>query len=248
MTDQPDGPTIDEIVIGDEPQAWRAIGFEVDADDVIRLGQVRLRLVGRGAGSRIRGWSMRDLTGSLGTDDLDGLDGLPTTTSTRPAAEPAAHPLGAVSIDHVVVYSPDRLRTTAALESVGFPARRVRHTDSYGAPMSQTFFRAGEVIIELVSLEADPAAADPEAPDPPVPAARAEVPEPASFFGLALTVTDLDAAAARLGEGMGSIKPAVQAGRRIATLRHRDLGLSVATALMSPEGGRPAEPGGRPTS
>ncbi|MEQ1787164.1 MAG: glyoxalase, partial [Acidimicrobiales bacterium] len=55
------------------------------------------------------------------------------------------------------------------------------------------------------------------------------------FFGLAITVADLDAVAVQLGDHLGSIKDAVQDGRRIATLRHRDLGMSVATALMSPE-------------
>ena len=34
------------------------------------------------------------------------------------------------------------------------------------------------------------------------------------------------------GEHLGRIKDAVQPGRRIATLRHRDLGLSVAIAFM----------------
>ena len=37
------------------------------------------------------------------------------------------------------------------------------------------------------------------------------------------------------GDHLGAAKDAVQDGRRIATLRHRDLGMSVATALMSPE-------------
>ena len=36
-----------------------------------------------------------------------------------------------------------------------------------------------------------------------------------------------------LGENLGTAKDAVQEGRRIATLRHEQLGLSVATAFMS---------------
>ena len=64
-------------------------------------------------------------------------------------------------------------------------------------------------------------------------------PEPGAgdpgFFGLAITVSDLDATAALLGPHLGDPKDAVQEGRRIATLRHRDLGMSVATAFMSPE-------------
>ncbi len=216
MDDGAPRPTIDEIVIGDDPGAWADAGFTVDDDGVCRVGQVRLRLVGGEGGRRIRCWSIRDLLDP--GPDIDDLDGLPTRASSAPVAEPAAHPIGATAIDHVVVASPDRARTTAAFEQVGFRALRVRQTDSYGAPMSQTFFRAGEVLIELVSL------------DEPGPGSAG----PAGFFGLALTVADLDGAAARLGDGLGQIKPAVQEGRRIATLRHRDLGLSVATALMSP--------------
>jgi hypothetical protein len=48
-------------------------------------------------------------------------------------------------------------------------------------------------------------------------------------------VADIDAAAALLGEHTGRVKDAVQRGRRITTLRHRDLGISVSTALMSPK-------------
>ena len=96
------------------------------------------------------------------------------------------------------------------------PSRLTRHTDTYGAPFQQTFFRAGEVLVELIG---------PEEPSGD---------GPATFFGLAFTVTDLDAAADLLGDALGNAKDAVQPGRRIATLRHKLLGISVAIALMSP--------------
>jgi hypothetical protein len=82
--------------------------------------------------------------------------------------------------------------------------------------MKQVFFRLGEVILELVG--------QPEATGD----------GPPGFFGLAITVDDLDALAGQLGDRLGTIKDAVQEGRRIATLRHRDIGMSVATAFMSP--------------
>jgi hypothetical protein len=209
------GVTIDEIVVGDPPEAWVAAGFAVDDDGACRIGRVRVRLVGRENGKRILGWSLRDVpTGAL---DGGSLDGLPTTASTADPAEPAVHPNGAAYIDHVVVLCPDLARTAGAVESLGLARRGERDTDTYGAPMRQVFFRLGEVILELVG-----------SPD-----AAGE--GTAGFFGLALTVEDLDATAALLGEHLGDPKDAVQAGRRIATLRHRDLGMSVATALMSPE-------------
>jgi hypothetical protein len=207
-------PTIDEILVGDPPEAWEAAGYAVDADGTCRIGTVRVRLVGRDGGKRILGWSLRDVpaAGLAG----DRLDGLPTTRSTAAPAQPATHPNGARHIDHVVLLSPDLARTTAALAQVGLEPRGERETDTYGAPMRQVFFRLGEVILELIGGpergEGDP-----------------------GFFGLAVSVDDLDATAELLGDHLGAAKDAVQEGRRIATLRHRELGMSVATAFMSPE-------------
>jgi hypothetical protein len=210
------GITIDEITVADPPEAWAAAGFAVDDDGVCRIGRVRVRLVGRDHGKRIVGWSLRGAPeGAL----ADGLDGLPTTASEAPAPEPGAHANGALSIDHVVLISPDLARTTKAIEGIGLPLRNQRDSDTYGAPMRQHFFRLGEVVLELIG---SPETAGEGSP---------------GFFGFAHTVADLDAAGALLGEHLGSVKEAVQPGRRIATLRHKELGMSVATALMSPEPG-----------
>ncbi len=145
------------------------------------------------------------------------LDGLPTAASDAPPGPPARHPNGATHIDHVVVLSPHLDRTAAVLTELGLDRRGERESDTYGAPMRQLFYRLGEVILELVG---QPDVAGDGAP---------------GFFGLAVTVEDLDAASRLLGDGLGAAKEAVQHGRQIATLRHRDLGMSVATALMSPE-------------
>jgi hypothetical protein len=211
-------PAIAEIVVGDEPDSWRAGGFTVDDDGGCRVGTVRVALVGRDQGKRILSWSLRDaLPGSL---DDGHVDGLATELDQHPAAAPADHPNGVTSIDHIVLATGDPARTTAALEKVGLAPLRVRRTDTYGAPMSQTFFRAGEVIVELIGPD-----------DPPDDGTAG----PAAFFGLAYTVADLDATAGLLGEALGTPKDAVQPGRRIATLRHKQLDMSVATAFMTAE-------------
>ena len=82
--------------------------------------------------------------------------------------------------------------------------------------MEQRFFRIGEVILELIGK---PGAHDDG---------------PATFWGVALTVDDLDAAATLLGDDLGPITDAVQRGRRIATLRHEALGLGVPIAFLTP--------------
>jgi hypothetical protein len=207
--DTPDAPRLDELVVADSPESWETAGFAVDDDGTCRIGSVRVRLVGRSRGRRILEWSLR------GVDD-GPIDGIPTRSSERELCRPADHPNGSVNIDHVVLLTPDNARTTAAFESFGLRARRVRETDQYGAPFLQTFFRAGEVIVELIG---------PEQPSGD---------GACTFFGLAHTVRDLAATKAVLGEHLGEIKDAVQPGRRIATLRHGPLGMSVATAFMSP--------------
>lgn len=211
----PSAITVDEIVVADTPESWTAAGFSVDDDGVCRIGTVRVRLIGRDEGKRIRRWSLRGLApGAL--DAEGGLDGLDTAVSDREPAVPAEHPNGVELIDHVVLVTPNQQRTITAIEALGLPAKRTRETDTYGAPFLQTFFRCGEVILELIG---------PEEPSGDGPAA---------FFGIAYAVTDLDALAALLGDALGPIKEAVQPGRRIATLRHKQVDMSVATAFMSP--------------
>jgi len=69
------------------------------------------------------------------------------------------------------------------------------------------FVRFGELVVEVV-----------QAGGPP------------RFWGLTVVVADLDSLAGPL---LGSARPAVQPGRRIATVS-RDAGLSVALALITP--------------
>jgi len=206
-------PELDSIVVADPPEAWEAAGFAVDADGTCRVGQVRVRLVGRDAGTRIVAWSLRDVP-----EGITEVDGLPTTASADPPCEPAEHPNGALSLDHVVVLTPDTERTVGVLGSLGIDLRRQREVpaEQYGFEAQQSFFRVGEPVLELLG---------PRTPNGD---------GPAGFFGLAWTVADLDAAAARIGPALGRIKDAVQPGRQIATLRHKEVGASVATAFMSP--------------
>jgi hypothetical protein len=206
--------TIDELVIGDPPQAWAAAGFTVDPDGMCRVGAVRLRLDGDHDGRWIKRWSLRGITHlAEGT-----IDGLPTTSSDEPTPEPAEHDNGTTAIDHLVVLTPDVDRTVTAIEAAGIERRRTRliGPEQYGFAARQTFFRLGGVILELIGPE-EPAGD-----------------RPARFYGLAFTVHDIDALPARFGDSLGHVKDAVQPGRRIATLRHKTLGLSVAVAFMSP--------------
>jgi hypothetical protein len=209
-------PALTELVVGDEASAWEAAGFAVDADRVVIAGVV-VRLAGtddpRGRG--VLGWSLAGLAGDGPTD----LDGLPTTRAEGSAPAPAAsgtHPNGTVSIDHVVVMSPDLGRTVDRFAAAGLEVRRTRDVGTPDAPRRQVFFWVGDVILELVG------------PVEPVGDG------PSRLWGLAFTVDDLDHTAEVLGERVGRVKDAVQRGRRITTLRHRDLDITVPIAFMSP--------------
>ncbi len=196
------------------PESWAAAGFEVRGRKVV-LGRTVLQLTGSGGG--FEGWSLDGVEGSI-----DGLATAPEATDPRSAAvvTPASveHPNGIVRIDHVVVRSGDCDRTIAAFELAGLEVRGGRSTNSYGAPMRQTFLWAGDVIVELMGPDLGEPTTD----------------EPASIFGLALVAEDLDKTAAALGELMGTPRDAVQQGRRIAGLRVAPLGIPLPLAVMSP--------------
>jgi hypothetical protein len=207
-------PTINELTLADEPESWAALGFAVSGDHC-RLGAVQLRFAGAGAGRGIVGWSLREIASTE-------LDGLPTSRSDVPAAgEPAgAHPNGVLAIDHVVAVSPSLDRTVASLQAAGLDLRRRREEPTPAGAPRQAFFRLGEVILEVV-----------QEPDEVLERAGGRD-RHAFFWGLALRVADLERTVEGLGERAGSIRSAVQPGRRIATLG-RSAGLGIPVALMS---------------
>jgi hypothetical protein len=205
--------TIDELTIADEPQQWEQLGFTV-ADGVCQLASVRVRLAGHDAGRGILGWSLRDLKSTE-------LDGLPTTASQDQPPPPAApHPNGVLAIDHIVAFSPSFQRSVSAIEQAGLDLRRIREEPTPAGAPRQAFFRLGSEILELVQ----------EPQEAVESGGGAE--RPARFWGLALLVADIERTVEALGEHCGQARPAVQPGRRIATLR-RSAGLAVPIALMS---------------
>ncbi|HEX5376070.1 MAG TPA: hypothetical protein VFW48_07920 [Solirubrobacterales bacterium] len=207
------GVSIDELTVADEAAAWEALGFALEGDICV-LGDVRIRLAGAEAGKGLTGWSLRGFEGGE-------LDGRPTARSDRPppAGQPA-HPNGITAIDHVVAISSDLDRTVAALRAAGLDLRRIREEPTPAGAPRQAFFRLGAVILEVV-----------QAPEGAI--ERTGGDRPAFFWGLAFVTPDLDATVAGLGNRVGEVRPAVQPGRRIATLR-RSAGLSVPVALMTP--------------
>ncbi len=203
------GPALVALDLAGPPDPWVAIGLMV-ADAVAQVGDVTLRFGLEGEGAT--GWALRGVEGPA---DLDGLRTLWLPEPVTPSA-PVEHGLGAIAVDHVVVTTPDPDRTFSRFQDAGLALRRERAAGSEERPLRQGFFRHGEATIEVVGPRT--VAGD----------------GPARFWGLTLVVADLDAAVAGLGaERCRPAKQAVQAGRRIATLR-RAAALPVAVALITP--------------
>jgi hypothetical protein len=190
------------FAVADPAEAWVDLGFVV-SDGVCRVGEVCFALGSDGGGRGLRAWS---------GPAVDGLVSCDAAAAVGAAGVP--HPNGVVSLDHVVITTPDHERTLAAFASFGYDLRRLRETDSYGAPMRQGFFKEESVILEVIG--------------PAAPMGD----KPARFWGLAWTVASLEDTAGVLGPRLHPAKEAVQPGRRIATL-DKAAGSTVAMAFMS---------------
>lgn len=205
---------LDAVIVGDDADAWWAAGFDVAAQ-AIRIGGTAIECTADG---RVPSWRLWADGDPLPSD----VDGIPTTAADLLRDPvPTDHPNRVVDIDHVVLQSPDLDRTTEAFERLGVECRRIREVPGAEPAMQQRFFRFGPVILELVGNAAPTGDG------------------PASIWGFAFTVDDIDGAAAHLGAACGAPKDAVQPGRRIATVRTRDLGISLPVALMTEPPPRP---------
>jgi hypothetical protein len=147
-----------ELVIPDPPAAWAALGFAPGDDGRLALGGIGVRL-GGALELRVEG---------LASERPDGLP-VVAAGDARPLPV-ASHPNGAFAIDHVVVLTGDRDRTTAALAAAGGDVRRRGEPPELPAPMA--FVRFGELIVEV-----------------------AEAGGPARFWGVTVRVPDVDALA-----------------------------------------------------
>jgi hypothetical protein len=188
------------LTLADAPEDWRALGFTVDDAREVSLGGVTLTLGDSAAPARgITRWTLRH---------APELDHVPTAITARPPAAPVEHPNGALSVDHVVIVTPDFDGSAAVLAAHGLELRRTRQAGD----RRQGFRRLGPAIMELV-----------EAPEAPA----------VAFWGLTIVVCDL-VALARTHTEVSDPRPAVQPGRQIATV-DRSAGLSTRLAFMDPE-------------
>ncbi len=199
------------LAVADPPERWAALGFTVH-DGEVKAPSVTLTLGIAPPGGGIVGWT---LAGSERDGDVGGLAtrwvGSPSATyRTAPVAG-----RGIRLLDHVVVATPGFDAFAAELDDRGMGLRRV--TRIRGTRMG--FRRLGGPILEVV-----------EAPEA----------QATGFWGLTFSmrgspggVDSLDELCAR-SHLVGEPRPAVQPGRRIATVA-REAGLSTRVAFIDPE-------------
>ena len=203
-----DGPTLAGLDIADPPERWSALGFAVSEDGRLFGEAVRGTLGIAPPGRGIVGWT---LAGLAADGDIDGL-------ATRRVPVEVPHWVAGVGnanavthVDHVVVTTPDLDAFAAVLDARGLGLRR--RAEVRGAPMG--FRRLGRPILEVVE-DRDAGAT--------------------AFWGVTFAVAQpmwLDRLAAE-NRFVGAPRPAVQPGRRIATVSG-EAGLSTRVAFIDPE-------------
>jgi len=208
-----DRPRLVGLDVAADAAAWRAAGFDVGTDDVVRIGTTDLRLTAAPGARGLHGWT---LAGAVpdGDGTLEGVRTAIAGPAPRDDAPAPPHPNGVGAIDHIVLATPDTTRTFEALDAAGFELRRVRDA---GPELRQGFFLFADLVLEVVG--------------PPEPRPEGGVGGSASLWGVTLVAPDL--AAPAFGPHLGAPRDAVQAGRKIAVF-DRAAGLGTRIALMTP--------------
>jgi len=196
------GVRLAAVALPGEPAPWTQLGFSLDEGGTVRLAN----------GSLAFGADAAGLVVACDVDLPDHVDGVPIRMGGL--APGVDHPNGAFELDHVVVMTDSLDRTSGAIATrLGLEQRRVRETPT----VRQAFHRFADqggvrgCIIEVVE--------NPRVEQPGV-------------WGLVVNVVDLDEFVSRAGDLVGTPKPAVQPGRRIASVRAA-AGLGTAVAVMS---------------
>lgn len=209
------GYALERLVVGDNPDSWRAAGFTVHGS-LMRFGKVTVELVGSDGPRGVLGWKLRGIS-----TDIDGLVTQPDTSVEVLEAipEPSGvneHTNAVFGIDHVVIETGDIERTVGAFEGAGMKERRSAVMETPAGERRQSFLWAGRVILEIIG--------------PMSPKSEKET----MIWGLALVTGNLQTTSHVLEEKLSEPRDAVQPGRKIATMKTADLDISVPIVIMSP--------------
>ena len=202
-----------EINLGEDPTRWENIGFVIRNEGLGKstlIGNTRLNFINSPASVGIVSISVAGIVGNV--DSLT----FQSPQSISPVLERPAHPNRVNRIDHLVISTPNPGKTTASLNKVGIALSGVRKFGNAPNQTRQSFFWLGDVILELVGPDEGTEGGKP------------------AFWGLALVSSDIYRTSKYLGELCTPVKDAVQAGRKITTIKTRDQSIGTSVAIMSP--------------
>ncbi|KAJ3009360.1 UNVERIFIED_CONTAM: hypothetical protein HDU68_002739 [Siphonaria sp. JEL0065] len=218
-----------QLFIADSAAAWTSAGFHVSPNNIVTVGNITITLLGNdnwnGKGG-IVAWAFEARNDPVHADTVLLLDSLhtqiinPLTTASScnnaTTTPPVIHPNRVVGIDHIVITSPNLLKTVAVFATLGLRPKRIV------GDHQMIFFKSGDVVIELIHGI------------PQFSNVEAQVLKETRFWGITFTTSDFDETVRVLGPLVKTPKDAVQGrGRRIVTLIHQNAGISVNTAFVS---------------
>lgn len=207
-----------EVVIGDDPAAWRGAGFTV-TDDVVVIAGVRFRLAGADGKRGVHACRVEADTPAAaegGTHVVNGFTWHVQALGTAPEAATAAHANGVTGIQKLEICPVESWATLTSLVHVVLPppynAFAYRNPD--GKPQHVALWRMQNMEVFEMADAMGQTVQD----------------EMAMFFFIA---DDLDAATAHIGADNVSDPFEMGEGRRGAIIKSRT-GLSVRTFLCEP--------------
>lgn len=198
------------ICLPDTAQSWADLGFRLTGGAftvgllTISTGADRLALAVVGAARACDGLALV-AAADPPRDSID--DG-------APGHRGPVHPNGVDGVDHLVLTTGNVDAALAGLAACGVTPRRELVTERFGPPTRQVFAWWGGVIVELLG--------------PAEPGSEGHT----RCWGVTFTSPDLEHTKRVLGPLGGSIRQAVQPGRRILSVRSPSL--SIAVAVMDP--------------
>jgi|TARA_B100002052_G_scaffold184226_1_gene167864 hypothetical protein len=200
-------PSIAELHVGDDPKAWVHLGFNIE-DNRCRIGTTDV--VFREGQPGIHAWALRGaLPSSFGPIPTSYLDSpIPGLASTHPNSSRGLH--------HLVLMVPEFKQGRSALTHAGVVVSPGKVFGSADKKLLRSTPMMGDFELELIGPEKEDSS------------------RRWDLWGLVIAVEDIDVTADLLGDLLGRVKPAIQPGRRIATVS-KSAGLGVAIAFLGPE-------------
>ncbi|MDG1844838.1 MAG: hypothetical protein P8J01_00425 [Acidimicrobiales bacterium] len=209
-----------QLTICGEAAAWKSVGFNVidigNGNSICSVGGVKIYFENDTLNKGIWRIGTKRISGVIDSLKFDDLSVERSFSDNHSVL--SDHPNGITGIDHLVVTTPNCNRTTKAFEETGMAVRKVRTFGKIGSETRQTFFWLGNVILELVGSNTK------------------EDEGPPSIWGIAFVSKNIEETVNFLGDTCTPLKPAIQPGRRITTIKTQEFDIYNALAVMSPHG------------